>query len=290
MVTLEPMPSLWGILPIFRGPFLERIGEGTHYSTMRELGDYFAHLSPPSVNEPLEDWFEFFYSLLLDQYQCEYVYKNAIATSLYLRRHSLTDSVLTSEFRSGSSRADVVIINGTSTVYEVKTKYDSLKRLEGQLADYRDIFDRIVVVTQSSHIRDVLDLTDPLVGVMVLSDDGSLDDVREAQSNKDNTDPAVIFDCMRQAEYCSAIKDICGYVPNVPNSKLYVEAKKLFCQLDPSDAHDLMVKNVRLRGKRKIYADLISEAPNSLKHACLSFSKSQALAFQIRERLKEPLI
>lgn len=258
---------------------------------MRELGDYFSCFSPPSVNEPLKDWFEFFYSLLLKQYQCEYVYKNAIATRLYLdQRHSLNDSLLTSEFRSGNSRADVVIINGTSTVYEVKSKYDSLRRLEGQLADYQKIFDRIYVVTQDENTKEVLDVIDPLIGVMVLRDGCALDEIREAQSNKANTDPAEVFACMRQSEYCSAIEDVFGYVPDVPNSKLYAESKKLFCRIDPSYSHDLMVKQVRFRGKRKIYADLISEAPHSLKHACLSFSKSQSLARQIKERLREPLI
>ena len=133
-------------------------------------------------------------------------------------------------------------------------------------------------------------MVDPLVGVMVLDDNGKLDEIREAQSNKDNTNPATIFDCMRQAEFCSAIKDVLGYVPSVPNSKIYQESKELFCRLDPVEAHDLMVSKVRLRGKRKPFVDLINEAPNSLKHACLSFSKSQALAFQIRERLREPLL
>lgn len=258
---------------------------------MRELGEHFSPFSPPSVNEPLKDWFEFFYSLLLDQYQCEYVYKNAVATSLYLTgRHSLDNSLLTSEFRSGNSRADVAIINGTSTVYEVKSKYDSLKRLEGQIADYRNVFDRIFVVTTAEKTKAVLDKIDPLIGVMVLGDGDTLDEIREAKSNKANTDPAVIFDCMRQAEFCSAVKDVCGYVPDVPNSKLYVESKKLFCRLDPSEAHDLMVRKIRFRGKRKLFADLIHEAPNSLKNACLSFSKSQALAFQITKKLKEPLL
>ena len=285
------MPSLFGILPIFRGPFLERIGHGTHHSTIRELGDFFSSLSPPSVNEPLRNWFEFFYSLLLHQYQCEYVYKNAIATELYLSlRHSLHDSLLTSEFRSGNSRADVVIINGTSTVYEVKSGYDSLRRLQAQLADYRNIFDRIYIVTQPKNAGDVLDLIDAPIGIMLLTDGGKLDEIREAQSNKTNADPAAIFDCMRKAEYCSALREVYGYVPDVPNSKLYVESKRLFSQIDPSDAHDLMVKQVRFRGKQKIYADLVNEAPHSLKHACLSFSKSQALAFQIKERLNEPLL
>lgn len=111
---------------------------------MRELGDYFSDLSPPSVNDSLRDWFDFFYSLLIKQYPCEYVYKNAIATELYLTgRHSLNESLLTSEFRSGKSRADVVIVNGTTTVYEVKSEFDSLKRLEGQLLDFKNIFDCI---------------------------------------------------------------------------------------------------------------------------------------------------
>ncbi len=285
------MPSLWGVLPIFRGPFLERIAYGAHQSTILELADYLSEFSPPSLNEPLRDWFDFFYSLLLAQYQCEYVYKNAIATRLYLdRRHSLHNSLLTSEFRSGKSRADVVIINGTSTVYEVKSEFDSLKRLEGQLTDYRKIFDRIYVVTQPDTARQVVDAIDPLIGILVMSAAGSLDEIREAQSNKANVDPGTVFDCMYRTEYCSVINDVFGYIPDVPNSKLYVESRKLFCQIAPKDAHDLMVEQVRYRGKRKAHADLISEAPHSLKHACLSFSKSQSLAFQIKEKLKEPLI
>ena len=73
-----------------------------------------------------------------------------------------------------------------------------------------------------------------------MGEGGTLDEIKEAESNKANTDPAAIFDCMRRTEYCSAIKDACGYVPDVPNSKLYIETSKLFCQLDPSDAHDLI--------------------------------------------------
>ena len=153
--------------------------------------------------------------------------------------------MLTGEFRSGNSRADMVIINGTSTVYEVKSKYDSLKRLEGQIADYKNVFDRIFVVTTAEKTKALLGMVDPLVGVMVLGDNGKLDEIREAQSNKANTNPAIIFDCMRRAEFCSAINDVLGYVPSVPNSRIYQESKELFCRLGPGEAHDLMVSKVR---------------------------------------------
>ena len=284
------MSSFWSILPIFGAPFLERVAHGKHRPFFKELGDCFSSFSPPSKNDPLKNWFEFFYSLLREQYRCEYVYKNTIATRLYLGgRHPPKNSLLTNEFRIGNSRADVVILNGTSTVYEIKSKYDSLERLEHQVADYRKVFDHIFVVTTPEKAKTVLDKVDRLVGVKVLCGD-NLKIKKEAQSNKVNTDPAVVFDCMRRAEYCSIIKEKFGYVPDVPNSKLYCESKKLFCRLDSSEAHDLMVQRVRMRNKLGPFVDLIKDAPNSLKHTCLSFSKSQALAIQIRKMLEEPLL
>ena len=284
------MSSFSAILPIFRGPFLERIGYGKHCSTLRELINEFPPLNKP-MPKSLGDWFEFFYSLLLEKYRCEYVYKNTLATSLYLnKRHSLESSLLINELRVGKSRADVVILNGTSTVYEVKSEYDSFERLEAQIADYRKVFDYIYVVTATEKVSAVLDKVEASIGVMKLEDNMRLTRERKAQSNKANTDPAMIFNCMRQAEFCSAVKDVVGYIPEVPSGNLYLELKKLFCQLDPTEAHNLMVEKVKVRGKRRPFADLINDAPNSLKHACLSFSKSQSLAFQIRERLKEPLL
>lgn len=257
---------------------------------MLELGEAFSSLSPPSVRAPLKDWFEFFYSLLVTKYRCEYVYKNTIATSLYLsERHSLKDSLLTNEFRIGKSRADVAILNGTSTVYEVKSEYDSFDRLESQIADYRKVFDRIFVVTTDEKAQSVERKVDSPIGVMSLGYDGHLSVVREAQSNKANADPGNIFDCMRRAEFCSVVRDQFGYVPDVPNSQLYRESKNLFCKLTPTAAHDLMVQKVKIRERRRPFWDLINCAPASLKHACLSFSKSPALAVEIRERLEHPL-
>ena len=279
------------IFPIFRGPFLKRVAHGRHVSALLELGENFSDFSPPKRHHPLRDWFDFFYALLFSNYRCEYVYKNAIATKLYLGgHHSLQHSLFTDELRSGNSRADVVILNGTSTVYEVKSAYDSFDRLASQLADYRKVFDRIVVVTTEERAELVIDRFDDLIGVMSLDAEGELAVVKKAPSNKANTDPAAVFDCMRQSEFCAVIKTEFGDIPDVPNSRLYREALALFCQLDPSRAHDLMVERVRLRGKRKPFSDLVDNAPVSLKHACLSFSKSQALAIQVKERLAGPLL
>lgn len=284
-------PQFSAIFPIFRGPFLGRVAQGRHVSELLELGESFSGFSPPKRRQPLRDWFEFFYALLSSNYRCEYVYKNTITTKLYLNgHHCLQESLLTDELRSGNSRADVVILNGTSTVYEVKSAYDSFDRLASQLADYRKVFDRIIVVTTEEKANLVIDLVDDLIGVMSLDEEGELVVVKKARSNKANTDPAAVFDCMRQPEFCAIVKEEFGHIPAVPNSRLYREARALFCQLDPSRAHDLMVQRVRLRGKRQPFVELVNSAPESLKHACLSFSESQALAIRIKERLSEPLL
>ncbi len=281
--------SFWGIAPIFRGPFLERVADGTHVSTMQELARYFSDFSPPSAKDNLGDWFDFFYRLLFERYRCEYIYKNAIATKLFLSRHSLQNSLMTNELRSARSRADVAILNGTSTVYEIKSEYDSFDRLPGQLSDYMRIFDRIYVVTTDLQASIVINRTEPFVGVIAMRDNGTLRTLREAKSNKNNTHPTEIFDCMRQPEFCRAVNEAFGFIPQVPNSQIYRAARELFCSLAPERAHDLMVRQVKMRGKQKPFVELIEQAPNSLKHVCLNFAKSQAMATSITERLSQPL-
>jgi hypothetical protein len=282
--------AMGSIAALFRCPFLERVASGTHIAPMLELAEYYSEFSPPSRTTRLSEWFDFFYRLLFENYRCEYVYKNAIATKIFLSRHSLHTSFMTDEIRSAKSRGDVAILNGTSTVYEIKSHYDSFERLDTQLLDYKRIFDRIYIVTTDKKAEAAVQLFEPMIGVIAFREDGTLSVIRESLSNKHSTDPGAIFDCMRQVEYCRAITEVFGYVPQVPNSQLYRHARNMFCSLSPGIAHDLMLEQVKKRGKKRPFAELIESAPVSLKHVCLSFSKSAAMANDIAARLREPLI
>lgn len=281
--------SFWSVAAVFRVPFLERVALGTHTSVMLELADSCSKFGVPSVKDDLRHWFDFFYSLLFHRYRCEYIYKNAIATKLFLSRHSLQNSFMTDELRSSTSRADVAILNGTSTVYEIKSEYDSFDRLHSQLADYTKIFDRIYVVTSERKAPVALRRSTPPVGVIAMRKSGALSVLREAEPNRHNTDPAAVFDCMRQAEFRRAIAEAFGSVPPVPNSQIYRTAREMFCSLPPATAHDLMVRQVKTRGKRKPFVELINTAPVSLKHVCLNFTRSPRMATAIAERLNQPL-
>lgn len=76
------------------------------------------------------------YSLISKHYRCEYVYKNELIKHL-LHEYGTRNSVYFSEFRVGNSIADMVMFNGESKVFEIKTEYDTPRRLDKQIEDYK---------------------------------------------------------------------------------------------------------------------------------------------------------
>jgi hypothetical protein len=229
------------------------------------------------------------YGKLTRQYRCEYVFKNAIANRLFWDCHNTSEAYLTAEFRSGLSRADVVILNGTSTVYEVKTEFDSLVKLRSQLTDYRLVFDRICVVVPPRLLDNVLCLIDERTGVIVVDESLNVSIVREPESNKRCTSPSHIFECMRRPECERCIEDAFGRVPLAPSGRRYAALKEMFVKLQPEVAHDLMVRHVRRRGMNCAREKLLSEVPKSLIHACLTIGQSATFINRLRAVLNGPM-
>lgn len=277
------------IAQVFRGPFLKRIADGTHITPLLEIRRCCA-LDHLCESDSLRNWLDCLYRLMCRNYRCEYLFKNALANKIFLSRHNIHRSYFTSEIRAGKSRADTVILNGTSSVYEIKSDLDSFERVSKQLADYGKVFDKIFVVTSPKNAEQAFNLVPSHVGVIAMLDDSTLSPLKEPLSNKKNVEPSTIFDCLRQPEYCKIIRSQFGDIPDVPNSRIYRECKDLFCNLSPKVAHDNMVTAVRTRGKKKTFEILIDSAPYSLKHACISFSGSQKQASQITEKLHQPLM
>ncbi len=110
----------------------------------------------------------------------EYVYKSALAHKILLGRHSLRTACMLNEFRAGRCKADIVILNGTSTVYEVKSERDSLSRLERQIDAYRSVFARVCVVAAQHHASAVFAVVPKDVGILCLTERGNITTMRQA--------------------------------------------------------------------------------------------------------------
>ncbi len=218
----------------------------------------------------LGEFFDWVYNLLFKNYRNEYIYKNVIANKILLGKHSLNTSQMLTEFRVGRSKADVVLLNGASTVYEIKSQYDSFARLEKQMRAYFEIFDYINVITSSSQVKKLDSILPDKAGILVLTNRNTISTIREAKSNRENINPDILFDSLRKAEYMRIIKEYYGTVPDVPNTQIYRECKKLFCEIPPVYAHDLTIKILKERTNSKRLKNFIDKAPSSLSAYAIS--------------------
>lgn len=222
----------------------------------------------PSIS--LRNFFDQVHSLLFRSYRNEYIYKNAIARKILLGVHSLNTASMLTEFRSGVCKADAVVLNGTSTVYEIKSAYDSIDRLAQQIAAYRQLFDRINVITSDSQIDKVAGVVGDDIGLMILTDRYTISTVREPSSLKMSVRPLVIFDSLRRKEYEQIIQAHFGEVPKVPSARMYQACRELFRSLDPIVAHDAMVYLLKKRCNNRRLRDFVLTVPESLTAVSLS--------------------
>lgn len=210
------------------------------------------------------DFFDYAYSVLMKAYKNEYIYKNVLTHKILLGKHSLDTSQMLMELRVGNCIADVVLLNGSSTVYEIKSDYDSMNRIESQMNAYRDAFDFINVITTLKQVNRVKKIIPDDVGILILSNRNSISTCREAKSNIENIKLSVLFDSLRKTEYTQIIKKYYGQIPQVPNTKINSVCKELFCQIPKPEAHLLWVDILKTRKKSLALQNYISDAPHSM--------------------------
>ena len=174
---------------------------------------------PATLSGNLSDLFETAYANLSGIHERnEYIYKNVLTSRILLGVHSLKTTTVVPEFRVGAVKADFAVFNGTSTVYEIKTERDTLKRLQKQLDHYLQFFDKIYVVAGESHLEVLLATLPPCVGLIAINQRMQRNAVREATSNMENMNPDLVFDALRASEVDHILTMYQLPVPEVPNT------------------------------------------------------------------------
>ncbi len=255
---------------IFSPVVMDSLALKGHSGYLSEVCAKSGLLEQTDPSMPLPQFFDWIYNILFKNYRNEYIYKNAIANKILLGKHSLNTSHMLTEFRVGKCKADAVVINGTSTVYEIKSDFDSFARLESQVKAYYQTFDHINVITSNTQATKLESVLPDAVGILVLTNRYKISTIRESKSNKKNIKLDTLFDSLRKKEYMKVVKEYYGTVPNVPNTQVYRECKKLFCKIPPETAHDLTMKTLRERNNTKVLKEFITKAPASLSAYALS--------------------
>ncbi len=105
------------------------------------------------------------------------------------------------------SRIDVCSINGHSCAYEIKTSYDTVKRLKKQVNDYLRVFEFVYVVCPIEKVKEIIKIVPDCVGVFIYEDkqnNGELSTFR-APTYSMFIDSSIQFNLLHKNEKTEAI-------------------------------------------------------------------------------------
>ena len=279
--------------PVFSNSSFDKILKKGDHDFVKRKAKKYSDFNPKLKLSTYNDFFKHLYNSMLLGYRNEYIYKNTITNKILLGRHNLNTAIAFNEFRIGRSIADLVLLNGTSVVYEIKTEFDSADRLLSQINEYRKSFINVVVVTHFSLAKKYIsflaknNLT--YVGLIYLSRRNTLVEQIKPKADSSHLDISYMFKCLRKGEYSNIIQNYFGHLPEVPNTQFFRECLNLAMEIDPLVFHDLMfscLKSRSLKGKEEIATDSL---PRYLKHIGVSSNFSINEIYKLKKFINQKI-
>jgi len=255
----------WCLASLFSPTLIRSLPDPSAVSAIREIISATSLCEVGAATE-LRQIFEQAYDRLLGSYRCEYLYKNAIAAKILMVMHSLATAGVLTELQVDDCKLDLLLVNGNSVAYEIKTELDSPDRLPSQLSTYQRAFECVYLVTHENCAPKFTSDLPSGVGILQLSSRYTLETVRPAEIDHSRLDPTVIFNMFRRPEYEAIIRKYFGSVPSVPNTRIYTECRRLFLELPISSvcAEAMAAFHVRSRQALAVSMEDVEDAPHSL--------------------------
>ena len=223
------------------------------------------------------------YSLISKYYRCEYVYKNELI-KLLLKKYGTKNSVYFSEFRVGNSIADMVMFNGESKAFEIKTEYDTPRRLDKQMDDYKCFFDKCYIIVPENRLDEYYDIVESTTGIITMNWDNGhiiLKEVRHALRNE-HFEPQALMSCLRTEEYKSIVLSLGESLEGVAGYDMYTYCCQVISKANPDELRVLFLHEVK---KRKNNTALLRKYPMSIRQMMLSLNLSENKANKLLEQL-----
>lgn len=246
----------------------------------------------PLVEDParwtLADAYDAGHRFLRQSYRSEYFYKNSIVSKVIFGYHRPSTASALLEFQMGASYADVVVLNGTTTTYEIKTDLDSFARLRTQLADYSARTEHVNVVTSESKAASAEKALPDHVGLVVLKRSGALGVIRPSVGGFERLNPQAMFDLLRGDEALVALRRSVGYELDVPRGDAWKRTRALYAELPADVAHRETLRALRGRSAGAVELATTDSFPASLRALAYGTELSGAARARLIQRLKQP--
>ena len=254
----------YALSQVFSPSFIKKINDPIHEHDLRSLLHH-CRLYPENVQWNFAKGLEITYDYLKRNYRCEYVYKNEIANQLLLNFHSDNSATLLSELKSDNSIADIVIINGRTCAYEIKTELDNLDRLPCQIESYRMLYDLVYIVSHPDLVSKLKRLTNNLAGIITMDKNGTLKKTKSSPINNSLFSPKKAALTLRQSELVKAYEFKIGKLPQMGTAQVHLFCYDWFSNLESTTARKLFLRALKDRKPLPHQFQLIKNCGSSLK-------------------------
>ncbi|WP_339695801.1 sce7726 family protein [uncultured Roseivirga sp.] len=193
-------------------------------------------------------YLKYIYNILEANYQNEYVFKNNLLTEWLFSEIDQKDVKVFNEFRVGNAIADLVVFNGISKAYEVKTEYDSDNRLTGQLHNYKKAFNQIFLIIPESKLS-IYEKYGEEIGLITFNANGSQKFTlyRDATTNYE-VDSTTIMNILHTKEYKKITELHYGKLPEITSFNQFDRCKELIDKIQNDQLNKYFIDQMKKRG------------------------------------------
>lgn len=260
------------------------------YSDFTRLDTLLARYGFPRKNVlTYLDYIRYAYRVLAKYYRCEYIYKNEIINKLLLKGYGAKDSIAVNEFRVGRCIVDFAIFNGESKAFEIKTEYDSGRRLGNQLETYSKLFQRCYIVVHESmcdYYESSLPENIGIVLMTVTANGLNMVEYRPALEN-DGIDPDILMRSLRTSEYKEMILSYYGSLPDVSCYEIFDKCLEMMHHIPASELQLLF--NIQMK-KRLSVTRKLKSYPSEIRQMCLSMNLDGKSVERLLVKLNSPIM
>lgn len=198
-------------------------------------------------NNSYLDYLKYVYSVLLTNYQNEYIVKNEFLKDWLIKELGESSTKVFSEFRIGNSIADLVMFNGNSKIFEIKTELDSATRLSAQLCNYKKVFNQIYLIVPKTKINQYEKL-DYNIGLITYEIE-SLNNFKLHRNAINNTEivTSSFMEILHTNEYKSIVNQHYGYLPEMNSFNQYCICSKLINLIPLETLNKYFVNEIKKR-------------------------------------------
>ncbi|MCP4123230.1 MAG: sce7726 family protein [Bacteroidetes bacterium] len=227
------------------------------------------------------DGFRIAYNLISKNYPNEYFYKSSIFNKYILGRYSVKTASLFSEIRLGGSIADLIIVNGVGTVFEIKTELDTPKRLVSQVNNYYKVLPHVNVIIPQGELDKYIHVLPKTCGIILRTNRNTFRTVRECLENTQLIQSREIFKCFRKSEYIEITKEFINDIDSIPNTKIFTRCLNEFKKFSVDAQLELLYTTLKRRKSEISNRENFKSYPKELNYIFYTkeFKESQIKRF-----------